>query len=214
MNQARPSAAAGEAPSTADAGRRRDRRPVVLGALGALALTATGVLLLSGGSEATDAALATPAAATATGAAAPEPTTTPAATAPAGTAPAAGAEVRPGRDPFEVLRAGAAAPVVVAPVVAAPVDAAPVLPAPTAAVPAQRTLSLQAVEAAGGQQTAVFTLAGTSLRAEVGARFGPAGELLLVSLQPEPGGTGWSAVVRHAGGRTFDVTTGRHAHLP
>jgi hypothetical protein len=223
------------ATATADAGRR-DRRPVVFGALGALVLTATGLLLLTGGSEATDAALAAPPAAPA----ASITTATPSAR-PSATPPSAEAEVRAGRDPFEVLRdasasvpvatgadadaqpaTGAGGPAAVAvpasAVPAPPAAAAPASPpaqaAPAAPALAEQTLSLLAVERAGTQRTAVFTLDGTSLRAQVGARFGPDAALRLVSLRQEPDFTGWSAVVQHAGGTTFDVTTGRHAHLP
>jgi hypothetical protein len=72
---------------------------------------------------------------------------------------------------------------------------------------------LQAVEVAGEQRTRVFALDGATLRAQVGASFGPDADLLLLSLQREPGGARWTAVVQQAGGDPFDLTNASHAHL-
>jgi hypothetical protein len=195
----------------------------VLGALGAAVLGAAGLLLLTGGSDATDAPLVPAAAVAAT----PQPpATSPASAAANPSAPAvAGAGHQPGRDPFQGLHSvrSAIAPtdVDVQPTARTGSGAAPaVVPQPAAPVssassaPAEGTLELQAVEVAGEQRTAVFALDGTTLRAQVGASFGPDAALLLLSLQQERGGVQWTALVQVAGGDPFDVTTGAHVHLP
>jgi len=211
-------------PADDAAARPSVRRQVVLGALGAGALAVAGLLLLTGGSETPDAALATAAVAGAP----------PAASAPASPGPGAPSTAaddraaRSGRDPFTPLHVttvpGApaavapAAVVVPTPAVALPGSAgapAPAVPVPSASdSPGQRTLSLLAVEGAGERRTAVFTLDATTLRTQVGSSFGPGAALLLLSLQQEPDGGQWAAIVQHGTGDPVEVTTGRHAHLP
>lgn len=147
------------------------------------------------------------------------------------------------RDPFRPLVSdtGEQAPVAVPDTTAsAPqVDTAPLdepaptvdLPQPPVALPAPpetssgapasggtslagRKLSLTSVEAAGDGFVAVLALDGTPVRAEVGASFGPGGELLLLSLQQGPAHGQWTAVVQKGRGEPFDVVTGTPTRLP
>jgi hypothetical protein len=209
------------APAAADGTGRRGLRPVLLGGLSALVLAAGGLLLVGGGSEATEAVLPTaPAAVPAapTSDASPPPVV-----------PAAAAEVRPGRDPFSMPQGAVVAPAVSngapdpqtpsAGVQAVPVATRPASSAPSPSTPAPRaaaahTLALRAVESAGEHPAAVFSLDGTQVRVEVGSSFGSEGWLLLLSLQQEPDGVTWRAVVRASGGEPFDIMIGKHVHLP
>lgn len=213
-------------PAGADGAAPGNRRPVTLAFLAAVVLAAGGFLVLTGDSEPTDVALTTLPAAPAVTAVTPVPAVT--------ASPSAGAaasELRAGRDPFQALRTevAAAAPAAAAgapdtpdmpPPVAAPAEPTSVVvpppgtSSPTAPARALRTLSLLAVEGEGAGRTAVFTVDGTRVRAGVGDSFGPAGQLLLLSLQQEPDGGGWTAVVQATGGEPFDVVTGRPASLP
>ncbi len=79
---------------------------------------------------------------------------------------------------------------------------------------AGRRLSLTRVEAVGDGFEAVLALDTTSMRAAVGASFGPGGELLLLSLQQGPADGQWTAVVQRGLGEPFDVVTGTPARLP
>jgi hypothetical protein len=54
----------------------------------------------------------------------------------------------------------------------------------------------------------VLSLDGKALRAAAGTRFGPGGELLLVSVQQGPEASQWTAVVQRGRGTPFDVVTG------
>lgn len=212
------------APEAADGTGRRDLRSVLLGGLAALVLAGGGLLLVGGGSEATNEVLPAAPAAPAAVPAAPTPDA-----APPRIAPVAGAEVRVGRDPFSAPQGAVVAPTVPSPAPesstpsagaqALPVAARPEASAPSPGTPAPRataahTLALRAVERAGERTAAVFTLDGTQVRAEVGSSFGREGWLLLLSLQEEPGGAAWKAVVRASGGEPFDILTGKHVHLP
>lgn len=195
-------------PAGADGAAPGNRRPVLLGLLGAVVLAAGGFLLLSGGSPPTDVAPAT--LPTAPAATADPPTPAASASPVAG---AAVADLRTGRDPFQPLGRPGVAAADPAPVAVPPPGTSPPT-APAAPARALRTLSLLAVEGQAARRTAVFTLDGTRVRAGVGHTFGPAGDLLLLSLRQEPGGVGWTAVVQATGGEPFDVATGRPASLP
>lgn len=210
--------------AAADGTGRRDLRPVLLGGLSALVLAAGGLLLAGGGSGATEAVLAGPPAAPAAGPVAP----TSDASAPP-VVSAAAAEVRPGRDPFSAPQGAVVAPTVSsgapdpqtpsAEVQPVPVATRPQSSAPSPSTPAPRagaahTLALRAVEGTGERTAAVFTLDGTQVLAEVGSSFGSEGWLLLLSLQQEPDGVSWRAVVQASGGEPFDIVTGKHVHLP
>lgn len=214
----------------ADGAALRGLRPAVFGALSALVLAVGGLLLLGGGSAATDAALSPPPAAPA---AVPGPaaSASPLATVPAAdaspppTVPAPDVEVRPARDPFQsparaAVAAAPAAPAALAgaqPDVSSPTVPAPpapgVVPTPARPASAVGTLALVAVEGVGERRSAIFTVDGARVRTEVGSSFGPDGRLLLLALQQEQDGVGWTAVVRTVGSAPFDVVTGKHVHL-
>ena len=95
-----------------------------------------------------------------------------------------------------------------------PVPVVPVEPAPTASPVERRPLVLTGVETTGDTSTALFVLAGTPVRVPVSGSFGPADELLLLSVQQGPGTGQWTAVVKLRTGSPFDVVTGTPASVP
>jgi hypothetical protein len=145
------------------------------------------------------------------------------------------------RDPFRPLltppeqsvSAPEGAPAVAVPQLGAPAPAPPPAPAPadpprewTPELPAPgggrgvdvtvsaRSLGLTGVEGPSERLVAVLTIDGRPVRAAVGDSFGPAGQLLLLSLQQGPSDGQWTAVVQLGKGEPFDVVTGTSTRLP
>ena len=197
-----------------------------LGALGAVGVVLAATVLLAGGDDLDD--LGTPPAAAAA---------VPAAEASATPSPAPSVrfpdaeQVRNGRNPFEALyTAPSAVPDTAVP--GMPDPAAPTVPGPAGGsagpgasggtgaqppveVPATaRSLALLRVSGQDPSRTAVFTLDGAELPVAVGESFGPAADLLLLSLQQGPDTGGWTAVVQVGQGDPFDVVTGTPVSVP
>lgn len=222
--------------STEDDARPASRRPVLLvaGGLGVAALAVLGVLALSGpGDE--ELGLGLPAGAPAA-AATPQASASPSPSAPATTEVRRGRDPFRGPAAVSTGSAGTSDPgtpgagVAPAPALPVPGAAVPQPPQPDAVAPAPVGPPAAGAEPDGApdgapdgglsqvrlvrvtaDQTAVLTVDGTSQTVRVGDGFGPAGSLLLLSLQEGPDDGQWTAVVQRGSGDPFDVVSGSPA---
>lgn len=211
----------------------RRRAVLAVGGLGVVALAALGMLVLTGPAEG-DLELGLPAGNPAA-AAPPSPTAGPA------EQPVVTAQVQRGRDPFRAPAGATGTSSGVAPGATAPEPAEPAGGASgPGGAPAQAPGQDSGPPAVGepvadggedgaadgggdgvastvtlvrvvGDQTAVLTVDGTSHTVRVGDGFGPAGSLLLLSLQEGPDDGQWTAVVQRESGDPFDVVSGSPA---
>ena len=218
-----------------------NRRPIVIvgGVVAALVLGAGGYLLLGGGGGATNDSFVAPhvAGAAARAAAAAAKTNAAAKAHPAGASTAVkklptAYKEQIGRDPFKALYVVPAvtsdAPVTVGTstvVSTLPGAGAPVTPpvasstdtgtgtTPVAPVDKTYKLVLSRVYGTGTDRTGVFSVDGKQELAKVGTKFGPTGEIVLLSFQQGPKPGQWTTVLQVGDGDPFDVVSGVAAYV-